>query len=113
MPPSNRVPGPASSTAEAWEAWWRDHVTDELERLNNNEIAIRSEFEAACRAIRAEIQAELTKVRTSIATVDKTSSVDIRDLQVRAAIGGFLGGTAATIIVGIILFLVEQRLRSG
>jgi hypothetical protein len=102
MTPSARAPGTLSTSDDAWEAWWRERVAKDLERLDNNDQAIRKELNDACTAIRKEL-----------GLVDKTASVDIRDLQVRAAIGGFLGGTVATIIVGVVLFLIEQKLGMG
>ena len=86
MTPS-RSSGPTGGSAEAWEVWWRDFVMKELERLNDNDEALR-------------------KVVTDM---DKTSSVDIRELQTRAAIWGAVSGGAVTLVVSIILVFIEIK----
>jgi len=89
----------------------------ELERLDGNVEALRGEFEGACRNIRddiSKVRGEMAQIEKNIqkdlATVDKTASVDIRDLQVRAAIAGVIGGVLAGGIMAFVLFLVEKRL---
>jgi len=90
-PPDLGERPPSGSSSEGWENWWRNRVMDEIDRLDNNIEALRKD----------------------LSSLDKTSSVDIRDLQVRAAIGGAIGGAIMSVIVGLILFFIEMKARSG
>ena len=82
---------------DGWGQWWRGQVARDLDRLDSNIVVLRSDFEKACRELRKEIGA-----------VDKTASVDIRALQVQAAIWGLLGGSIISAIIGIIVYFVTR-----
>ena len=90
-------PTESPSVTNGWESWWRDQVSKDLDRIDNNIVVLRSDFEKACRELRKEL-----------GTVDKTSSVDIRALQVQAATWGLLGGGIISTIVGLIVYFVTR-----
>ncbi len=90
-PPDLGERPPSGGTVEGWENWWRNRVMDEIDRLDNNIEALRKD----------------------LSSLDKTASVDIRDLQVRAAIWGAGAGVGVSIVVGLILFFIEMKFHSG